>query len=61
MRLRRRTRAALLSAVAFSLALPLSFLALAVDSAAAGIFFGLPLLAATCASIFAWQGAAKRY
>lgn len=61
MRHRRRARAALLSAVAVALALPVSIVALAVNSAGTGLLFGLRLIAATCASSFAWQGTEKRY
>jgi hypothetical protein len=49
----------LVTAAAFSLALPISLLALAMDSNMAGPLFGVPLLAATCASIVAWQGAKR--
>jgi hypothetical protein len=59
MRLHRKARATLHGS-RLRTALPISLLAVAMDSTMSGLLFGLPLLAATCASIVAWQ-ATKGY
>lgn len=61
MRLRRKTRAIALIVAAFALAIPLSLVGLTIESKAATLLFGFPVLAATCASYVFWQRAASRY